>query len=112
MAINDRFNRHPIATVIRNKIKDYSKHVCLNWIKGHMGTIGNERADHFAKSAATSDMDSYYSCCPISHVKEILNTDLLDKWNIEWINSTNGSLTKDLYFPSVYDRLECKNLET
>ena len=41
-AINHRFNRHPIAIIIHNKIKHYSKHVCLNWIKGHMGTIGNE----------------------------------------------------------------------
>lgn len=35
---------------------------------------------------------------------------MLHEWNELWTKSTNGNITRQLYFPTIYDRLKCKNI--
>ena len=49
-----------------------------------------------------------YMKCPVSYVKRKLKENIYSFWNEEWLSSMNGSITKDLFFPTVYDRLKCK----
>lgn len=109
-AINNKYNYNPIASEIRNLILNCTAHVCFSWVKGHIGIEGNERADELAKLAANSDLPHCYNLCPVSHVKLIMKEDIIQKWNEQWRNNDKGVLTKELYFPTVFDRLKCKLL--
>ena len=77
---------------------------------GHSGDIGNEKADELVKLAANSELNVSYSLCPVSCIKRILEKCNLEKWNEKWIKSNNGKVTRDLFFPTVFNRLECKSL--
>lgn len=110
IAISDKYNLNPIASSVQKLITTGVAHVCISWVKGHIGIIGNEKADFLAKSAAQSDLPFSYSKCPLSYVKRTLKTCMLHEWNELWTKSTNGNVTRQLYFPTIYDRLKCKNI--
>lgn len=83
-------------------------HICITWVRGHTGIVGNERADELAKMAANSDVPLSYNLCPISYIKKLAKEHYMQEWNERWVNSDKGILTKELYFPTVYDRNKCK----
>ena len=108
-SIVDNYNMHPIAYEIRQLISKYSSHICISWIRGHSGDIGNEKADELAKLAANSELNVSYTLCPVSCIKRILKKRNLEKWNEKWIKSNNGKVTRDLFFSTVFNRLQCKS---
>ena len=60
-----------MAVNIRSDLVASGNHLCLSWIHGHSGVLGNERADALAKSAAVSNMTiSYYTLSPMSNVRK------------------------------------------
>ena len=103
--VKDKFNLNPLAIHIRNNISAYNQHICLNWIRGHSGTISNERADQLGKCVASDVGDYKHTKYPISFMKKELKTELLINWNQIWENSETGILTKELYFPTVESRM-------
>ena len=50
--INNKHCLHTLTVHIRELIKQTSYHICMGWVKGLKGVIGNKRADMLAKKAA------------------------------------------------------------
>ncbi|KAJ4447833.1 hypothetical protein ANN_09841 [Periplaneta americana] len=108
ISINDKYNTYIIASEIRTLIMKSVVHICITWVRGHTGIVGNERADELAKMAANSDVPLSYNLCPLSYIKKVAKEHYMQEWNERWVNSDKGILTKELYFPTVYDRNKCK----
>lgn len=108
-SINNRYNLNPISAEIREYIQGNGNHICMCWVRGHIGTLGNERADLLAKSAAASQQNYSYSKSPASYVKAQIGNLIIRRWNDEWVQSTKGAITKELFFPTVHKRLQAKH---
>ena len=66
-------------------------------VRAHVGEVGNERADRFAKEAAESrDLDFSYSHLPRTYVDLILEEKSLEEWSRLWSLSSRGDRTKKL----------------
>ena len=114
-AVNNKYCLNAMAVGIRDVIIQSGLHICMGWVKGHMGITGNERADLLAKAAAISylDISDYmYTKCPFSYIKRSCKIRTIGMWNNQWVSSTTGELTKRLYFNTVFDRLKCRRFAT
>ncbi|XP_067126363.1 uncharacterized protein [Centruroides vittatus] len=80
----------------------------LKWMHGHSGVIGNEAANHLAKSAAISSLPSCYNKFPFSKIKYWNYQIAIQQWQEEWNSSNTGRLTFD-FIPSITRRLEWKH---
>lgn len=95
---------HPLAKSIKEcirTIRAQGRQVRLFWLRAHVGTAGNERADELAKTAAlqtTSAPD--YSDVPPSYVKRKIREETVRKWQDRYNSSSTGSVTKT-FFPNV-----------
>ena len=76
----------------------------LQWIKSHVGHLGNEEADMLAKKGAEQDLAGPEPFLPASSaiIKKLTNSDLLSKWNSQWKSVKSCRQTK-LWMP------ECSN---
>ncbi|KAJ4445692.1 hypothetical protein ANN_12377, partial [Periplaneta americana] len=102
LSVRNNRNLHPIALDIRSEFKNHNNHICLSWVRGHTGIVGNERADELAKEAASADIPYSYIKCPISYIKCKMKEHITSNWNSHWSASDKGSVTKNLFFPQCY----------
>src|SRR5699024_10370438 len=84
--------------------------VTISWVKAHVGTPGNERADQLAKSCYTDAAEPVEMNAPLSFAKRHLRMAERAKWNTDWRTSENGCWTRQI-FPSIEHRRKATGLQ-
>lgn len=101
--LQHRTSYHPLVFEIKHLIKSSDNIYVVNWVRAHVGIIGNERADGLAK-AAYSLPNPIYSKVSIRTIKGKFRFDSLTAWQSEWSTSTNGRLTYR-FFSTILTRM-------
>ena len=95
---------HPLAKAIVENISEIragGRQVRLFWLRAHVGTPGNERADELAKAAAASPKPTPdYVEVPLSYVRRRIREESVQKWQDRYDTSTTGTVTKT-FLPNV-----------
>lgn len=105
---NHRLQHNLIASIQEQTQKLETKNWIIHyaWIKAHNGDDGNETADRLAKQAAANkDLPVSYDRKPASAVLSELQAVSVNKWETEWKNTINGTVTKS-FLPTVKERLK------
>lgn len=105
-AINDRTSKNALVINIQKQLHDSrcrGDTVSLLWVKAHMGTIGNERADELAKDCCSDDAIPIHMEAPLSFAKRQLLKCAHSEWEARWQQSDKGRWTAK-FFPSIIDR--------
>ena len=96
---------------IRRKLTEMGKtnwKIQFCWAKAHVGIQGNELADTLAKeAAANADIIECYKKVPNSVVLSDLGGISVEKWQMEWNQTTKGEITKEC-FQVVANRFKMK----
>ena len=76
-------SKHPLALRICHMIINANFRICLSWIPSHIGLLGNEKADLWAKRSLTYRQ---VNRCPISPdtFKRLFDKSLLQHWKKHW----------------------------
>ncbi|XP_052741129.1 putative 115 kDa protein in type-1 retrotransposable element R1DM [Bicyclus anynana] len=97
-------NLNPIVVEIRDIGRNLcrsGKQVQFHWIRAHVGTEGNERADNLAKTAATkSKTRKVYDRFPVSLAKHLIRANTISTWQ-DIYNSEVTGVTSRTFFPNV-----------
>ncbi|KAJ8731690.1 hypothetical protein PYW07_004854 [Mythimna separata] len=94
---------HHLALQIKSclsEIREEGRKVRLFWLKAHVGTAGNERADELAKQAALTKETADYDKVPVSYVRRKIREGTVKKWQARYESSSTGAVTK-VFFPDV-----------
>lgn len=68
-----------LITEILNKLKNSTKQISLQWVPGHKGIIGNEKADKLSKKGCTST-NAIYSKIPLTDAFNLAKGESLNEW--------------------------------
>lgn len=101
ISISQTCNRHSIVINIQQKLHNTNNKYTLNWVKGHTGLAGNERADTLAKQAvADPDLPITFLPRPPSFIKYTQKQQILRNWQLRWRTSAVARFTKQ-FFPKI-----------
>lgn len=106
-ALQNLFPKTDLIHLIKQRmILTPGTHFHLHWVKGHIGIEGNEAADRLAKEATFFDHSTDLIGTPLTRIKYLLSSLLMDHWQSSWDNSDKGRHTYSL-IPKVGRDLWC-----
>ena len=70
--------------------------VTLHWTRAHIGTVGNERADEYAKKGGLLERFQEIAI-PKSEIKSKINNYFYGVWEKEWVQYPRARMTKLFY---------------
>ena len=94
---------HPLANAIQRniqRIREQGREVKLTWLRAHIGTAGNERADELAKNAALSANPHSYVKTSLAYIKTKIREESILRWQDRYTTSSTGATTKE-FLPDV-----------
>ncbi|GBL87049.1 hypothetical protein AVEN_218749-1 [Araneus ventricosus] len=91
-AVNDRFQLiRDIKTILQNL------NCSFHWVKAHVGTYGNERADFLAKEATFKEDVDVSLGIPKSLINLKIRNQILKLWQLRWEKSQQSRFTLGLF---------------
>lgn len=103
-ALSSQWSLNPIVKKTHETLEALASdgvRVTFFWLRAHVGTPGNERADELAKKAALyKKTKADYGHCPVSHVKRHIRCQTIEEWQRRHGTSTTGTITR-IFFPDV-----------
>ncbi|XP_060866918.1 uncharacterized protein LOC132942499 isoform X1 [Metopolophium dirhodum] len=96
ISVKNKFNPSDIAIQIQNRLEEANQknnNIKLIWIPGHIGIIGNERADKQAKLAINSPNSQYINISSYSDIRKQIQRDTTIIWQNIW-NFQNTKLNQ------------------
>ncbi|XP_045484504.1 uncharacterized protein LOC123689264 [Pieris rapae] len=91
-------SRNPRVVEIRSHLVESRKkgqNIRLHWVKAHVGTEGNERADELARAAAeTSKVKAVHVEYPLSYIRKEVRRKTIEEWDKRYREGTTGGITK------------------
>ncbi|KAG7304756.1 hypothetical protein JYU34_010112 [Plutella xylostella] len=94
---------HPLARSIKENIARVvceGREIKMFWLRAHIGTAGNERADELAKTAALQSTSHDYDKVPLSYVRKKIREESVRKWQDRYATSSTGAVTRK-FLPDV-----------
>ena len=110
-AISQPFPNNKIICDIRHtriSIKNQNNNVIFEWIPGHCGIKGNEKADQIAKKATQKCNIDIKLPLTTTEIKHKLKHNLKEQWQLEWKESKSSGL--QMIQPSVSFHMNSWNL--
>ena len=76
-----------------NQLGNKVQYLTLSWTRGHVGNVGNERADELAKIGTTLSEEMNIGK-PVCYAKNKIRVHFEDKWNSEWLGYKEARMSK------------------
>ncbi|XP_023228235.1 uncharacterized protein LOC111628637 [Centruroides sculpturatus] len=91
-ALKDRYHRDSLVREIRSMVlrARHERHVTLRWVRGHIGILGNKRADQLAKVGASGPFITRMVEPSATYIKGTLLKSSMINWQERWTQSTVG----------------------
>ncbi|XP_067130134.1 uncharacterized protein [Centruroides vittatus] len=106
--LGNKDNTHPVANDIFAAASMSFNKYAINWIKGHSGIPGNERADFLARNVTPNpDTPPAYNLIPKSRLKYLIWDNALETWQLDWDKIPEQHITRR-FIPKVKERIQSK----
>ncbi|XP_067144634.1 uncharacterized protein [Centruroides vittatus] len=106
--LGNKDNTHPVANDIFAAASTSFNKYAINWIKGHSGIPGNERADFLARNVTPNpDTPPAYNLIPKSRLKYLIWDNALETWQLDWDKIPEQHITRR-FIPKVKERTHSK----
>lgn len=74
---------------VLNTLTKHGKSISIRWVRAHVGTLGNERADSLAKQATKRPTEIPLKF-PKSYIYRLLRSELQESWRQLWTTHKTG----------------------
>ncbi|XP_023237782.1 transcriptional regulator ATRX homolog [Centruroides sculpturatus] len=106
--LRNKDTTNPISIDIFAEVAISSNSYAVNWIRGHQGTPGNERADYLARNATLNHTNHHdYVHIPKSKLKSLVWNEAINAWQADWDKISCQHITKR-FFPRIQNRMQNK----
>ena len=92
ISVQNKFNPSDIAIQIQNRLEEANQknnNIIIIWVPGHIGIIGNEKADQQAKLAIRSPDSHFINISSYSDIRKQIKHDTTLLWQNIWTTQNN-----------------------